>query len=125
MNTEKGLAVTGLMFEIDGEDNAALTPLTDALENVLEADQEMAFQESNFRIDELIASVVGIDGTVTPYAHYEGSLTTPTCNEVVMWINFLTPLKISEAQLEKFRAMMDFHGNKREKVSGLRHYQKR
>jgi len=110
LNTAKGLAVTGFMFEIDSADNAALTPLTDALQNVINSDQEMAFQSSNFRIDQLIASVAGIGGTVTPYAHYEGSLTTPTCNQVVEWINFLTPLKISENQLNKFRAMMDSHG---------------
>jgi carbonic anhydrase len=111
LNTDKGLAVTGFMFEIDSADNAALTPLTDALQNVINSDQEMAFQASNFRIDQLIDSVAGISsGSATQYAHYEGSLTTPTCNEVVEWINFLTPLKISENQLNKFRAMMDSHG---------------
>ena len=43
----------------------------------------------------------------SPYSTYEGSLTTPTCNEVVEWINFLEPLKISRAQLAAFRNLDD------------------
>ena len=33
------------------------------------------------------------------FAHYEGSLTTPTCNEQVAWSIFLQPQPISEAQV--------------------------
>ena len=34
---------------------------------------------------------------------YEGGLTTPTCNEVVRWINMEDPLDISREQLAAFR----------------------
>ena len=90
------------MFEVDTADNAALKPLTDALKNVVASDSSVAFETSGFRVDQLIRDVTPIGGNYK-YSHYEGSLTTPTCNEVVMWINFLQPLKISEAQLDLLR----------------------
>ena len=40
----------------------------------------------------------------------QGGLTTPNCNEAVLWTNFKTPQKISEAQLEIFRSMTDSDG---------------
>jgi len=110
LNTPDGLAVTGFMFEVDTADNIALRPLTDALKNVIASDSSVAFETSGFRVDQLIRDVTPIGGNYK-YSHYEGSLTTPTCNEAVMWINFLDPLKISEAQLDLFRAMMDSHGH--------------
>ena len=86
---------------------------------------------------DLLEPAAPIDGAArtSPYSTYEGSLTTPTCNEgesrspsyqvlfrslvinvellkiipflVVEWINFLQPLKISRAQLAAFRMLDD------------------
>ena len=98
LNTPTGLAVTGFMFEIDSMDNPALTPLTDALQNIVDSKAELPFSGSSFNINDLITPAIKSD-----YACYSGSLTTPTCNQVVEWINILTPLKISSAQLAKFR----------------------
>ena len=75
-----------------------MKPLTDALQNIVNSKAELAFDASTFRIDTLINAANGGD-----YTYYSGSLTTPTCNEVVEWINFLTPLKISTTQLALFR----------------------
>ena len=57
--------------------------------------------------------VAPIDGTArtSKYSTYEGSLTTPPCAESVEWINFLTPLKISRAQLQQFRMLDDDNMN--------------
>jgi len=41
------------------------------------------------------------------YANYDGSLTTPTCNEAVRWILFKEPILISARQMEAFRALKD------------------
>merc|ERR550534_1216757 len=41
------------------------------------------------------------------YYHYQGGLTTPTCNEAVLWTNFMSMQTISEAQLAIFRTMTD------------------
>ena len=84
-------------------DNAALKPLTDALKNIVNSKDKIPFVNSGFRLDTLLEGVAPISGATTPYSTYSGSLTTPTCNEAVHWINFLTPLKISSAQLAEFR----------------------
>ena len=47
----------------------------------------------------------------TVFSTYNGSLTTPACNEVVTWINFITPLKISKAQMQEFRMLKDSSGS--------------
>ena len=54
LNTPTGLAVTGFMFEIDSMDNAALTPLTDALANIVDSKAELPFSGSSFNINDLI-----------------------------------------------------------------------
>ena len=108
LNTPKGLAVTGFFFELDAEDNEALKPLSDTLVNILSSGSEHSLMGSGFRIDHLIREVAPVEGPLrTVYSYYQGSLTTPGCNEVVEWILFLTPLKISLKQLELFRALMD------------------
>ena len=44
------------------------------------------------------------------YYHYEGSLTTPPCSEIVMWYLVKQPLKIPEEFLEKLRGIKDESG---------------
>lgn len=99
-----GLAVTGFMFT-PGAENTALKPITDALENINEANSYQKL--SGFRLDNLIAPAIMAGET---YATYPGGLTTPPCNEVVTWLNFKTPLTISDAQLKAFRELMDGKG---------------
>jgi len=110
LNTPKGLSVTGFFFEVDGDNtNTALAPLTNALAQIETADAQVDFSAVGFSLVDLLKPVAPIDGAArsSRYSTYEGSLTTPTCNEVVEWINFLTPLKISRAQLQAFRMIDD------------------
>ena len=46
-----------------------------------------------------------------PYYSYEGSLTTPGCDEVVQWVLYSNPLNISSRQLAVFRTILDHNGN--------------
>ena len=46
-----------------------------------------------------------------PYYSYEGSLTTPGCDEVVQWVLYSNPLSISSRQLAVFRTILDHNGN--------------
>lgn len=39
------------------------------------------------------------------FFHYAGSLTTPPCNESVLWINFLDPITFSQEQIDILRQM--------------------
>ena len=99
LETPAGLAVLGFMFEVDPRDNPALAPITDVLRNVVTYQSKHPLSGSPFRIKDLISPVA----ITSDYAYYSGSLTTPPCSEVVEWINFLNPLKISRRQLAKFR----------------------
>jgi carbonic anhydrase len=68
------------------------------------------------------ATLVALDGTFSlnqflpstgagdEYFYYSGGLTTPACNEIVLWTNFVTKNKISEAQLAMFRSLKDGAG---------------
>jgi len=112
LNTPRGLAVTGFFFQIDSEDNAALAPLVDELAQITEAKSKIGMLNSSFKISDLVAGVAPVEGaSATIYSTYDGSLTTPGCNEVVHWINFLTPINISASQLAKFRTLDDVYGD--------------
>merc|ERR1711913_223676 len=73
------------------------------LKNVMNPDEKFDMSGSTFMITDLIAGIA----PGTTYSTYSGSLTTPGCMEVVNWINFLKPIKISTGQLAKFRTLKD------------------
>jgi len=111
LNTARGLAVTGFFFQIDSEDNEALTPLVTELAEITASDSSIGMENSNFKISDLVTGVAPVAGAAASlYSTYDGSLTTPGCNEVVHWINFLTPIKISASQLAMFRTLDDKYG---------------
>merc|ERR1711892_1949 len=89
LSVKGGLAVTGFFFEIDSEDNYDMSG-------------------SAFKITDLIAGAAPLEtGDTTTYSSYSGSLTTPGCMEIVNWINFIKPIKISAKQLDMFRKLKD------------------
>lgn len=49
-------------------------------------------------------------GAGDSYYYYQGGLTTPMCNEIVLWTNFVTKNTISESQLAMLRALKDGAG---------------
>ncbi|KAG0729039.1 Carbonic anhydrase 7 [Chionoecetes opilio] len=98
-----GLAVLGVMIEVSSNDNPALAPLATALLNITDAEN---FADVSFK-HPLKAF---LPRNVERFYRYEGSLTTPTCNEVVTWTVFDEAIAISERQLNNFRALKDPHG---------------
>ncbi|CAL4121440.1 unnamed protein product [Meganyctiphanes norvegica] len=93
-----GLAVLSVLFEVTPKDNKFLAPILKSLNKVEKA-----------QTDEDITSSVPLRALLprnhNKYFRYSGSLTTPTCNEAVIWTVFTTPVHISEEQLEMFRRL--------------------
>ena len=89
-------------------DNPAIAPFVDALDKITDNQAKIKFDESNFNLEELIkpSAPVTNGALIYRYSNYDGSLTTPPCNEVVHWLNFLNPLKISATQLAKLRYLL-------------------
>lgn len=50
------------------------------------------------------------------FYRYNGSLTTPGCDEVVTWTNFANDISCSEDQINEFRKMMHKQGNETQKI---------
>lgn len=100
-----GLAVLGVMLEVSTSDNPALAPLATALVNITEADM-YADVAARYPLKAFLPR------NVEKFYRYEGSLTTPTCDEVVTWTVFDEVITISERQLDNFRALLDPHGGK-------------
>ena len=46
------------------------------------------------------------------YYHYQGSLTTPDCNETVQWYVLQTPVTVPSGFLQQLRKVQNEHGNK-------------
>lgn len=88
--------VTGLFFQISNENNPALEPLIQAVDRLK---GNVKSTEINFNL----FSIYPKDGSLKKYYRYQGSLTTPPCNEVVIWNVFETPINISSSQMEKIR----------------------
>ncbi|CAL4091117.1 unnamed protein product [Meganyctiphanes norvegica] len=100
-----GLAVLGVMFEVSNTDNAALTPLVNALANITDAGA-LAEVATAYPLQAFLPK------DTEKFYRYEGSLTTPTCNEAVIWTVFDTPVEVSESQLNALRAIKTEDGNK-------------
>merc|ERR1719341_2135134 len=93
-----GLAVLAILFKVSPKDNKALAPILKSLKKVQEAHTDIDIK-SSVPLSHLLPR------NIDRYFRYEGSLTTPTCNEVVTWTLFERPVHISEEQLEMFRSL--------------------
>ena len=110
-----GLAVLGVFYEISAEDNPALEQILAVVDDVA-MQQRMARRqgaratttEADLPAGFMLQDVMPAD--TTDYYYYQGGLTTPTCNEVVLWTNFMAKATISEAQLAKFRMLTSSDG---------------
>ncbi|KAK7069987.1 Alpha-carbonic anhydrase, partial [Halocaridina rubra] len=98
-----GLAVLGVMLEISGTDNPALTPLVSALRNITDSGM-FADVAANYPLRAFLPR------NLEKFYRYEGSLTTPTCNEVVTWTVFADAIPVSEKQMEFFRSLKNDNG---------------
>jgi len=100
-----GLAVIGIFFSLSPTDNPALAPLLSSLGSVASPSPS----SSAFSPAVSLSSLLPKD--TSAFYRYSGSLTTPTCNEVVTWTLLHQPVGVSESQLAGLRALLDGDGN--------------
>jgi len=102
LSKKDGLAVLGSFYEVGKEDNPYLEKIIEISSYIKEAGGSLG---ANVTLANFLPA------TTRDYFFYEGSLTTPGCNEAVLWTNFLMTNTISERQLKKFRSLLDYDGD--------------
>ncbi|GAB0096249.1 carbonic anhydrase [Sergentomyia squamirostris] len=103
LDYEDGLAVLAFFFEVTSMDNPDFTDFTTLLSDI-----RSPHRSTSFVNPPKLRQLIGQD--LIHYYTYNGSLTTPPCSEVVVWIDFKEPISLSHDQLEKFRALEDTDG---------------
>jgi len=96
------LAVLGILFQV-GSANPGLEQLLPRLPEM----------RNNSKItDAPLVSLTSLLDTadLTSFYRYSGSLTTPTCNEIVQWTVVESPISVSREQLAALRSLQDAHG---------------
>ncbi|GAB6049578.1 carbonic anhydrase family protein [Hydrogenophilus islandicus] len=111
-NAAGELAVVGVWFR-SGDENPALTQI---LRWVPEAEPRAQGgkaaapshrQEARKRVSNETIDLRGLLPRSEGYFRYNGSLTTPPCSEGVRWYVMQEPLSASEAQLMRFRELLN------------------
>ncbi|XP_068956877.1 carbonic anhydrase 15-like [Petaurus breviceps papuanus] len=92
-----GLAVLAFLFKVQNEDNANYNTIVSGLRNISHQGESVELA-STFRLDKLLPG----RALLSRYYRYSGSLTTPACDEVVLWTIFEEPVPIGRAQLAQF-----------------------
>ncbi|XP_035697499.1 carbonic anhydrase 9-like [Branchiostoma floridae] len=91
------LAVLGFFIDLCNSDNPAIEPMLKYVANVSQSGQSFNLPNADrFTLDSLLPP------DRTNFFRYNGSLTTPTCNEVVTWTVFKDTISMSSKQLTKF-----------------------
>lgn len=84
------------------EDNRQIGPLVDQLRKVI---NYKSYSLVSFQLEYILPMVF------KDFYRYSGSLTTPGCDEVVLWNVADTPfIELSENQLLEFQSLLDPHG---------------
>jgi carbonic anhydrase len=89
------LEVLGVQFKI-GEKNKKFEPIFMAIRKVMQ-------ENTNATIEKEIILKDLLPENRLEYYRYNGSLTTPPCNEIVVWTVFKQPIEVSQAQLDDIR----------------------
>ncbi|XP_078404746.1 carbonic anhydrase 4-like isoform X1 [Cetorhinus maximus] len=101
-----GLAVLGFLFVESPEWNSNINDLINALKLIPHSGNST--QLKSFPLNKIILDQKKLD----KYYRYDGSLTTPDCNEAVIWTVFAEPIPISRSQLNAFPKTLFFSDSK-------------
>jgi len=104
-----GVAVISFVYEVKPDDNGGLEQVVEALPQVKKPSPDKYISlNSSVTLKQFLPR----NGFSGRYYHYEGSLTTPECDQKVTWTLFPDPIPVSEKQLNAFRALETFGGRK-------------
>ncbi|XP_060884459.1 uncharacterized protein LOC132955580 isoform X1 [Labrus mixtus] len=95
MNDPEGIAVLG--FFINATEDGDMSGPWSNLTSYLKKTSDMVDFNHNISIDDLIGNV-----DRTKFYRYMGSLTTPNCNEAVVWTVFQEPININKNLIQNF-----------------------
>lgn len=107
------LAVVGALVDVDPDGNAndAYAPIVANLpDEVLHDQAEIAAVDP---IPELTIDAEAMLPTDRTFIHYDGSLTTPPCSEIVSWQVLTDRVTMSQDQIDAFVDQFGQHGNAR------------
>ncbi|XP_077995714.1 carbonic anhydrase 3-like [Glandiceps talaboti] len=107
-----GVAVLGSFLEVCEETNSAYEPLLAAFDNITYKGGSHTFEQP-FPFRHLMPE------NMKDFYRYNGSLTTPGCQECVIWTLFKETIKISEAQIAKFRTLIPIGMQEAEGITHL------
>lgn len=98
-------AVLAILFKVD-DNNKQLEPIFKFFKNVLQEGENATYQ--NFPVHGTLPKPKDRE----KFYRYHGSLTTPDCNEVVVWTIFKEKMEISQKEMDELRQLN--HGILRE-----------
>lgn len=111
------LAVLGTMFEIQEKDNDDFKYLMGAVKKAKTASREGKKLDRTFQLEKFLPR------NTDRFFRYNGSLTTPACNEIVVWTVFKDSIGVSEAQMKDFRDLLTGDESSKKMVDNFRDVQ--
>ncbi|XP_017794495.1 PREDICTED: putative carbonic anhydrase 3 [Habropoda laboriosa] len=104
---ENGIAVVASLFKVNNEENLELVPILKATELI---SNNIGVMESTVAMESMIIPYLFLPKDHTTYYYYDGSLTTPGCQESVMWFILAEKLSLSKQQLNIFKTVKSSNG---------------
>lgn len=116
-NVSDGIAVLGFFIDIlDSVNTSQMASLSKLLQQVSVPGTKLSLN-SSLSLDGLLANV-----SRTEYYRYLGSLTTPTCDEAVVWTVFKNPIYVPRTVVQAFTTSLNYNvsGNLEPMVNNFR-----
>jgi len=103
------LAALGVFFEVVESANPGLEKLLPAFSKVTTSGNMTSSTEGGVAPLLPLTSLLH-KADFTSFYRYEGSLTTPACQEIVQWTILKKPVSVTKEQMEAFRKLQDSEG---------------
>lgn len=104
VQNKQGIAVLGVIFHVSDQVNPLLKNILDSAEAVKDEPGESNDIKGPFSPIQLLPN------DRSSYFRYEGSLTTPSCDEAVIWTVLDHTVPFAIAQIERFKQVKDVDG---------------